>query len=475
MNSHLQTKMIQQPKILYVDDEPENLEAFRIAFDSEYPLKTALSGEEALKIATNEEVALVISDQRMPGMTGIELCEKLFQTKPDTIRMILTAYTDTELLLSAIRRGHVQDYIVKPWKKSALKPIIDKALQEYQQRKEKMRELESHFTKVQVLEEEILQIYDNRGIVGMEVGLKRVMEVIKKAAPSDSTVLLLGETGTGKELLARAIHAESKRKNHPFIPVHCAALAKTLLESELFGHEKGAFTGADQARVGRFELANHGTIFLDEIGEIPEEIQVKLLRVLQEREIQRVGGNRLIPIEVRLVAATNKDLKKEVDQGRFREDLFYRLNVIPIKVPPLRDRKEDISVLATYFLHKYTRKTGAKMTLSEKALEYLARYDWPGNVRELENTIERAVILNASPVIDPEDLDLHLEEMLQVENVDLNKISGESSLRSQIQQQEEKNLKEILVKAGGNISKAARLLEIPRSTLFRRLKKYGLI
>jgi DNA-binding NtrC family response regulator len=466
--------MTSQPLILYIDDEQGNLDTFEHAF-ADYPLKTFLSGEDAFKLASNQEVALIIADQRMPGMTGIELCEKLFQIKPDTIRMILTAYTEPQILLDAIHRGHVHDYIVKPWKKSELKPIIDKALEEYQRRKEKMRELESHLTKVQTLEEEILQIYDNRGIVGSDSGLKKIMEVIKKVSPSDSTILLLGETGTGKELLARAIHAESKRKEHPFVPVHCAALAKTLLESELFGHEKGAFTGADQARVGRFELANHGTIFLDEVGEIPEETQVKLLRVLQEREIQRVGGNRLIPIDVRLLAATNKDLKKEVEQGKFREDLFYRLNVIPIKVPPLRERKEDIPILANYFLHKYSRKTGTNTTLAQEAIEYLARYDWPGNVRELENIIERAVILNPGSTIDPADLNLNLDEMLRTEKVDLEKLSTEKPLRKKIQNQEIQNLTDTLTQAGGNIAEAARLLGIARSTLFHRLKKYQLI
>jgi DNA-binding NtrC family response regulator len=467
--------MNDQPKILYIDDEQANLDTFQDAFESDYQIKTCLSAEEAVQILEKEDFPLVIADQRMPGMTGIELCEKLFALKPDTIRMILTAYTETSILLAAIRRGHVHDYIVKPWKKSELKTILDRALEDYRQRKAKLHELESRLAKVETLEEDLLQIYDNRGIVGSESGLKPVMEIIKKASPTDSTVLLLGETGTGKELLARAIHAESKRNNGPFVPVHCAALAKTLLESELFGHEKGAFTGADKTRVGRFEMANGGTIFLDEIGEIPEETQVKLLRVLQEREIQRVGGNNLISIDVRLITATNKDLKRDVQEGRFREDLFYRLNVIPIKVPSLRERKEDIPSLANYFLRKSIRKTGAKVTLSPAALEDLTRYDWPGNVRELENIIERAVILHTGPTLDPEDFDLHLEEMLKTEEVDLKKVSLKGSIQSQIEQQEQKEFMEALLKAKGNISRAARLLGVPRSTLFRHLKKHHLV
>jgi DNA-binding NtrC family response regulator len=474
--------MTLQPTILYIDDEQANLDTFSRVLGDDYQIKTCLSGEEALKILENEEIPLVIADQRMPGMSGIELCAKLYEMKPDITRIILTAYTETDLLIAAIHRGHVHDYIVKPWKKSELKPILDKALEDSKQRMIKLNELESRLSqverlesKVQSLEEDVLQIYDKRGIVGTDSGLKPIMEIIKKAAPSDSTILLLGETGTGKELLARAIHSESKRKEGPFVPVHCAALAKTLLESELFGHEKGAFTGAEQARVGRFELANQGTIFLDEIGEIPEETQVKLLRVLQEREIQRVGGNRLIPIDVRLVAATNKNLEEEVRAGRFRDDLYYRLNVIAVKVPPLRERKEDIPALANYFLKKFCGKTGAKLTLPEETLQYLARYDWPGNIRELENVIERAVILSAGPTLDPEDLNLRLEEIEQVEKVDLEKIPSIESLRSEAQKQEIQSISEILLKAGGNVSKAARLMGVGRTTLFYRLKKYRLI
>ncbi len=467
--------MTDQIQILYIDDEQGNLDTFEHAFGSDYKIKVCLSAEEALKITLKEEIPLVIADQRMPGMSGIELCEKLYSERPDTIRMILTAYTETNLLLEAIRRGHVSDYIVKPWKKGSLKPILDKALQEYQQRKAKMKELESRLAKVQILEEQVLQTYDDRGMVGFSSGLKNVKEMVQKVSPTDSTVLLLGETGTGKELLARAIHSSSKRKDAPFIPVHCAALAKTLLESEIFGHEKGAFTGADQARVGRFELANQGTIFLDEIGEIPEEIQVKLLRVLQEREIQRVGGNRLISTDVRLIAATNKNLKKEVEQGRFREDLYFRLNVIPIQVPPLRERKEDIPEFANYFLKKFSKKTGITISFSLEAIQLLSNYDWPGNVRELENIVERAVILNSGPVIETEDLDLHLEEMMKIERVEIDKLPSVTSVREKIQQSEVQVLTNALLKTKGNISEAARELEMPRTNLFRRLKKYKLI
>jgi DNA-binding NtrC family response regulator len=468
-----------QRSLLYVDDESTNLDTFRWAFGSDFQVKTCHSGEEALKILDQEEIPLVVADQRMPGMTGIELCERLFTRKPEIIRMILTAYAEVDTLLDAIRRGHVHDYILKPWKKSELKPLFDRAFEDYQQKKIKLAALERTSAQVKKLQEEIQEIYHREPIIGEDTGLKSVITTLQKAAPTDSTILLLGETGTGKELLARAIHEMSPRRSELFVPVQCAAFVQTLLESELFGHEKGAFTGADQTRVGYFEMAEGGTIFLDEVGEIPEEIQVKLLRVLQERKIQRVGGNRSIPIDVRLIGATHKNLSQAVREGRFREDLFYRLNVIAVKVPSLRERKEDIRALATHFFKKFTRRLGAALSLPEKTLEYLSHYDWPGNVRELQNIIERAVILAPGPTIDPEDLNLNLEEMLQVEKVDMKKISEVDSVRSQIQskiqEDEVKSLTDTLKQAKGNISEAARLLGIARSTLFNRLKKYSLI
>jgi two-component system response regulator HydG len=394
---------------------------------------------------------------------------------PDTVRIILTAYTETKLLLEAIRRGHVQDYIVKPWKKSELKPVLEKYLAEYEARKKKMLELGSRLARTESLEEDLLRFFDNREIVGAEGGLKQPLEIVNKVAPTDATILVLGETGTGKELLARMLHAKSKRTQGPFIAVHCAALSQNLLESELFGHEKGAFTGADQVRIGRFESANHGTIFLDEIGEIPEDTQVKLLRVLQEKEIQRVGGNRSIPIDARLIAATNRNLHQEVQQGKFREDLYYRLNVIPIKVPPLRERKSDIPALAKAFLEKHSKKTNARVTLSQEALNYLASYDWPGNVRELQNIIERAVILNPDSILEPADLNLNFEEMLKTDQVDLQKLKSALPLRASLKDQQTAKLTAALTEAEGNIAEAARLLNLPRSTLFSRLKKFGLI
>ena len=465
-----------RPAILYIDDENSNLVVFKKAFESDFLVKTCLSAQEALEILKTENFPLVISDQRMPGMTGIELCEKLVGIAPQTVRMILTAYTETQMLLDAINRGHVHDYIVKPWKKSELKPVLDRAFENYKQRAVKMRELEERSRQTDELKKEIQNVFDGKSLIGSSTGLKKVTTVIEKAAPSDSTIFIFGETGTGKELIARSIHDHSGRKNGPFIAVHCAALAQTLLESELFGHEKGAFTGADQQHKGRFESANGGTIFLDEIGEISHDVQVKLLRVLQEKQIQRVGGNKTINVDVRVVTATNKDLSKMVKDGKFREDLYYRLNVIPITVPPLRERMEDVPVLAEYFLKKYSQQMGKSLQFHSSAKDLLNRYDWPGNIRELQNILERAVILSSGSEIEADDLKLNLDS-LQTEHVHLvpGTVPGTGNVRDEIQKGEIHKLTDSMHRANGNISEAARDLGIARSTLFDRLKKYKMI
>jgi DNA-binding NtrC family response regulator len=469
--------MPSQPTILYVDHESNNLDLFKQTFGTDYEVKTCASGQEALEIIEKEgdHIPLLIVGQSLPGLTGSEICERAARFHPQMIRMVLTAYTAPHFLLEAINRGHVHDYIVKPWRKEDLQPVIDKAFSEYKQRTAKIRELEMRAAKSDALEKQIREIYDSEAIIGESSSLKPNIEIIKKAAPTDSTILILGETGTGKELLARAIHDRSLRKSGPFVPVHCASLAKTLMESELFGHEKGAFTGADRSHIGRFESANSGTIFLDEIGELTEEIQVNLLRVLQQKEIHRVGSNQPISVDVRLVAATHRNLEAMVRDGRFREDLFYRLNVIAIKVPPLRERKEDISILAKYFLQKYSRKSGKNLALSDDTLAYLSRYDWPGNVRELENIVERAVILSEGPTIEPTDLNLNVDEVLQVEKVDLGKVLANESLRFKAQESEVQSLSDLLIKTKGNIAEAARAMGVPRTTLFHRLRKYRLV
>lgn len=461
--------------ILYVDDEAANLETFRRAFSMDFRVKTALGAKQALQILADEDFSIVIADQRMPGLSGVELCEKLIQIKPQTLRMILTAYTEPQILLEAIQRGHVHDYIVKPWRKSELKPILEKALEQHRQQIEKWGALEKKAQEAEELRQEIEAIYDFKNLIGFNSSLRALTEDLKRVSPTDSTVLILGETGTGKELIARAIHANSKRKEKPFVAVHCAALSETVLESELFGHEKGAFTGANELHLGRFERAEGGTLFLDEIAEIPLNIQVKLLRVLQEREIERVGGKRPIPINVRVIAATHQNLMEKVHKGSFRQDLFYRLNVIPLKIPPLRERKEDLILLAEYFLQKFCKQMGRDLKFSSSSLEALGRYDWPGNVRELQNIIERAVIIGPGPILEANDLNLNLEEFTRIEHISLERIAEPSSVRAQIQEEERLSLTQALKAAQGNISEAARILGIARSTLFHRLKKHDLI
>jgi DNA-binding NtrC family response regulator len=466
-----------QRAILYVDDEQANLDAFKQAFGSDYAVRTSLSGREALAIMEKEgdRFPLLIVDSKMSDLSGIEVCEKVTKMRPQTIRLMLTAFTTTSgLLLDAVNRGYVHDYIVKPWKKENLKIVFDKAFQVYEEKAAKIHELEIQAAKMKSLESEIKQIYDSESIIGENSSLREIMEIVKKVSPTDSTILILGETGTGKELLARAIHDRSRRGKGPFVPVHCASLASTLMESELFGHEKGAFTGADQMHLGRFEIAKGGTIFLDEVGELTEEIQVKLLRVLQEKEIFRVGGNRPISVDVRLLAATHRNLEERVRSGKFREDLYYRLNVISLKVPPLRGRKEDLSTLANHFLKKFCRESFKDLTFSPETLEYLTHYDWPGNIRELQNTIERAVILCEGPTIDPEDLNLNIEQTLRVDKVDLSK-PVMTSLKFQIQEDEIQSLSDTLKRAKGNVTEAARLMGIPRTTLFHRLRRHHLI
>jgi DNA-binding NtrC family response regulator len=462
------------PAILYVDGDPAHLDAFRLAFGSDYTIKTTLLGSEAVEIMEKEgdRYPLLIVDQKKTDLTGIEVCEKVASIRPHTLRMILTTLTDTRFFLDAINRGRIHDCILKPWKKEQLKPVLEKAFQEYQEKTAVLREPEKRAAS---LENKMDEVHGRVSMIGEESGLKQAMEVVKKVALTDSTILVLGETGTGKELLARAIHEKSDRRGGPFVPVHCASMVKTLMESEIFGHEKGSFTGADKMRVGRFESAKGGTIFLDEIGELTDEIQVKLLRVLQEKEIHRVGGNRAIPVDVRLVAATHRNLEEMVRKGTFREDLYYRLNVIMIRVPPLRERKEDILPFASYFLDKFGRKFGKTLSFSEEVLEELSRYDWPGNVRELQNVIERVATLSEGPHIEPEDLNLNIEQPLQAENVDLNQLARAPSLKSLIRGEERQKLSEVFIKTKGNVTETARLLGIPRSTCFHRLRKYHLV
>ncbi len=376
-------------KILIVDDEQSMRDVLAIMLKKEgYTITAVEDGQEACRAIDEDIYDLVITDIKMPGMSGLDVLHYARQVSPETLVLVITAFSSTEDAVSAIKQGAL-DYVTKPFDIEKIKLVIRNALE-----RKKLRE-EHEFYKRQ---------YNHRfnagNIIGESSAIRHIFEMIKRVSPSRSTVLITGESGTGKELIARAIHQNSVRREQPFVAVSCGAIPENLLESELFGYMKGAFTGAVSNKMGLFELADHGTLFLDEIGELPLLIQVKLLRVLQEKQFKRVGGTKDISVDVRIVAATNRDLERMVEEQTFRGDLYYRLNVIPIHIPPLRERNEDIPLLARYFLEKYNHEIGKHFThISDEAIVKLMSYDWPGNIRELENMIERAVALETEPVI----------------------------------------------------------------------------
>ncbi len=369
------------------DDEPNIRRVLEAMFTKDgYTVLTAESGKRAIDLASASTIDILISDLIMPDMTGVEVLRAVKELQPHCAALMITAYGTIKTAVEAMRLGAF-NYIAKPFEMDEVRLMVKQALENRMLQEENV-----------YLKQQLRTNYRFDNIVGTSGRMQEVFKVVERAADSRATVLIRGESGTGKELIARALHFNSARANKAFIAVSCAALTETLLESELFGHEKGAFTGAAAQRAGRFEMANQGTLFLDEIAEIPPSIQVKLLRVLQEREFERVGGTKSIKVDVRLVAATNKDLEKAVVDKEFRDDLYYRLQVIQIFVPPLRDRKEDVPALADHFLQKYCRENGRKIkSISKDTLELLSAYRFPGNVRELENIMERAVVLAERP------------------------------------------------------------------------------
>jgi two-component system NtrC family response regulator len=380
--------------ILIVDDEKNYLLVLRdLLADAGYEVLTTDSAVQALEIAGSHDLDLVITDMRMPSMDGMEFLDRLQAEDPDLPVIMMTAYATVERAVEAMKRGAF-DYITKPFKNEELKLTIRKAIEMHRLMREN-----------RMLSKQLQERFEFGNIIGKSKAMRQIYEIIEKVAQTRATVLVTGESGTGKELIARAIHFNSPRRDKPFISVNCSALPESLLESELFGHERGAFTGAYAQRKGRFELAHGGTLFLDEIGDMSPALQVKLLRVLQEMTFERVGGIRTIQVDARLVTASNRDLLHEVGEGRFREDLYYRLNVVHIEVPPLRERRDDIPLLINHFLHKVTEAHGVQVKrMSQEALKYLYQYEWTGNVRELENTVERAVIFCDSDEIRLQDL-----------------------------------------------------------------------
>jgi two-component system response regulator AtoC len=466
--------------VLVVDDEQDNLDAFRFNFGKSFKLLYASSGEQALETARTEDVAVVVTDQRMPRMTGLELLRAVRDVRPEAVGIIVTAFTDVDVLIEAINLGRIYRYVTKPWDSKEMRGILTQAVERFQLGRENQRLTERLAEYAGMLASEAHGAFDFGAIVGDSPALREVLARVEQVAQTGATVLLRGETGTGKEMVARAIHINSPREARPFIKVNCAALAPGVLESELFGHEKGAFTGAVARRPGRFELADGGTLFLDEIGDVPQDVQVKLLRVLQEREFERVGGTETVKVDVRVVSATHRDLERQIGAGNFREDLYYRLNVFPINLPPLRERSGDIALLAEHFVQKYARSFGKVVRgLDGGAVAALVGYTWPGNVRELENVIERALILARGPEIGAADLEFSRRaaggsaSAGSAPSVAV-AVDATRPLQERLSDQERAEIMAAIDQSQGNIAHAARRLGINRSTLYYRLRKHGL-
>jgi len=444
-------------RILVVDDEPAQRELVcgflrKHGFD----VVEAGGGREAVARFKLEAFDLVLTDQRMPDLSGLEVLEAVRSTSPETAVVIITAYGTIETAVSAVKAG-AADYLTKPFN-------LDDLLHRIHRVRERQRLVAENCE----LREALAERHRVEGIIGDSGRMQEVLSLVRRVAPSDATVLIRGESGTGKELIARALHYASPRAAAPLVKVNCAALAESLLEAELFGHEKGAFTGAVASRKGRFELADGGSIFLDEIGDLPPHLQVKLLRVLQEREFERVGSSRPIKVDVRLLAATHRNLEALVREGRFREDLYYRINVVTIVLPPLRERREDLPPLIEHFLRAFAGKNGKAIRgLTREARETLLRYDYPGNIRELENLIERAVVLTRDDVLGVEDLPLALE-------APASESGEEAGLIAAVEGLERRMIREALAKADGTQTRAAELLGISERVLRYKLKKYGL-
>ncbi|KMY67072.1 Fis family transcriptional regulator [Desulfocarbo indianensis] len=447
-------------RILIVDDEKNYLLVLSALLEGEgYEVETAPSGARALALVEEDEPDLVITDMRMPRMSGVELIRELKARNPDLPVIVMTAFGTVENAVEAMKAGAL-DYITKPFENQELLLTVERAL--------KMRRL---MTQNQLLREELKRGRGFEEIIGESKPMREVFALVEKVAATRATVLITGESGTGKELIARAIHSRSPRASEPFVAVNCMALTETLLESELFGHEKGSFTGALGRRKGRFEVADKGTLFLDEVGEIAPSLQVKLLRALQERTFERVGGSQAISVDVRIVAATNRDLTEAVKAGSFREDLFYRLNVVRLELPPLRARMEDLPALAAHFIAKYAAEMGRQAPkVSAEAMQRLYGHAWPGNVRELENALERAVIL-AGDEIRPSDLPFELKPESAGQTAPPPR---DMTITEAVEDLEIRMIKRALEEASGVQSHAADALGVTKSNLAYKMKKYGL-
>ncbi|MGH9481535.1 MAG: sigma-54-dependent transcriptional regulator [Terriglobales bacterium] len=444
--------------ILIVDDEPKMQRLLELQLSqSGYATLAAGDAEQAMKLLQEQPVDLVVTDLRLPGMNGLEFLLAAKRAQAGLPVVVMTAHGTVETAVEAMKAG-ASDYVLKPFPLEELRLVIEKELAVAGLRQEN-----------QSLREALGQRYDYPNIVGRSPKMQEVLALVERVAATQSTVLLGGESGVGKDLIARALHQHSRRSGGPFVKINSTAIPENLLESELFGYEKGAFTGATRSKPGKFELADQGTLFLDEIGDVPLPVQVKLLRVLQEREFERLGGTRTLKVDVRLIAATNRNLRAALEEGTFREDLYYRLNVVPIDLPPLRAHKEDIPALAEFFIARCAREAGKTITgLSPAGLAKLMEFDWPGNVRELENVIERAVALGDGPRLEAEDIRLDLAPSSPP-------APGGALLPAgwTLEKWEQEVIRDALRRAGGNKSQAARLLGLSRNALRYRLSTMG--
>lgn len=444
-------------RILVVEDEEKLRRIVELQLlDAGFDVDKAARAEEALPLIDRAD--LILTDYKLPGMSGLEMLQIVKRQNATVPVIMMTAFGTIENAVEAMKAG-AADFLPKPFSLDHLTTVVNKALEVRNLRDENVR-----------LKEELGRKYNWDNIVGRSPVMQNIFASVMRVAPSRATVLLAGESGVGKDLIARAIHFHSPRKDRPFVKINCTALPENLMESELFGYEKGAFTGANISKPGKFEQADTGTVMLDEIGDVPGNIQVKLLRVLQEREVERLGSNKTLNIDVRVIAATNKDLRVALEDGTFREDLYYRLNVVPIEVPPLRDRKEDIPYLAGHFVDKLARENGGQVRgITDSAIDKLMQYSWPGNVRELENVIERSIVMTTGEKLDADDIRLDMNLRPRVQQGEMGLPEGMS-----LDQYEQELIRTALKQANNNKSQAARILGLTRNSLRYRLTQMGI-
>ncbi len=448
-----------RPRILIVDDQRNMRTTTALVLRQQgYEVFEAESGEAALSRLLAEPFDVVLTDLKMAPLDGLAVLRGALEVAPSTQVIVMTGYGTVESAVEAMQQG-AYDYVSKPFKESELLMRVQRAL-------ERRRLL----VDVGLFSDEFRQRYKLDNLVGRSAPMRELLTKLVRVAPTDVTVLITGESGTGKELIARAIHANSRRATRPFVPVNCAAISETLLESELFGHVKGAFTGAVKLRQGLFEDASGGTFFFDEIAETTPAFQAKLLRVIQEHEIRRVGDNASIPVDVRVIAATNQDIRQAIADKRFREDLFYRLNVVPLQAPPLRERKEDVPLLAQHFITRFNQRNGSRRTLTQGALQKMAAYDFPGNVRELENVVEQAAALARGDEIDADDVFIETRSAPPLETPP----SGVRTLAQEVDQAERRAIESAIERHEGLLEKVARELDVSTTTLWRKMKRLGL-